>query len=157
MATATQFANRLMRIAKYGNGLAIKQEDAVRGGADAFQRSLSTNFAAKEDSDGAPWKPHAPATIARYGVHPLLRLEGILKEAATGGDGSFQRFSSGPFGATIQVGISKVAVPYAMTHQHGRGAIPRRQYYYLHKSRRPEVLRAVKVRVIHNIRGRLGW
>lgn len=154
MATATEFAKRLMRAAKQDFS---KQEDALRGAADAFQESQFTNFAAKEDSDGVPWKPHAPLTIALYGVHPLLRLEGIMKEAATGGSGSFQTVSIGRKVSRIQVGISKVAVPYAKTHQDGRGRIPRRQFYYLHKSRRPEVLRAFRVRAIHNVRGRLGW
>lgn len=154
MVTATEFSKRLMRAAKYDFA---KQEDALNGAADEFQRSQETNFAAKEDSSGTPWKPHAPLTIALYGVHPLLRLEGIMREAATGGNGSFRRVSMGRKLSKIRMGISSAAVPYAKTHQVGRGRVPRREFYYLHKSRRPEVLRAFRVRAVHNVRGRLGW
>ncbi len=78
-----------------------------------------------------PWPPHAPATVRRYGPHPLLILSGKLYEAATN--------SAGPGHVEIldvreaAIAIDLAVIPYARAQNEGYppGNLPARTYFVL--------------------------
>lgn len=92
------------------------------------QSGLYDNFTSAADQDGTPWPPHAPETIRRYGVHPLLVLSGKLISAATenGASGNISDIQS----REMEVGVSKSDVIYAGAQNFGYKRIPPRPYMY---------------------------
>lgn len=65
-----------------------------------------------------------------------LILTGKLKNAATGGDGWFQKISKKSF----EWGIDNVKFPYAKVHQTGSSKMPQRPYFALKDGSLPGVL-----------------
>lgn len=48
-------------------------------GAEAIAEQIDQQFASGTDAYGNAWAPHAPATVARWGEHPILELTGALR------------------------------------------------------------------------------
>lgn len=44
--------------------------------SEAIKREIDRGFASNTDPYGHKWAAHAPATVRRWGKHPLLRLTG---------------------------------------------------------------------------------
>lgn len=86
------------------------------------------NFENAATAAGVPWPPHAPATVKRYGPHPLLILSGAMREAATGGGTGHVREIVDD--DTLELGVDISEIPYAAVHQYGypEGNIPQREY-----------------------------
>ncbi len=89
--------------------------------------NIDSNFHQQQTASGEPWPPHAPATVARYGVHPLLILEGHLQEAALGGANSVREIRDGN---TLVLGVDADQIEYAHVQNDGSldGRIPQREY-----------------------------
>ncbi len=76
------------------------------------------------------WQVHAPATVERWGPHPLLILFGSLYAAATGeGDGHITETDAN----SITFGVDASIILYAWAQQEGRPErnLPARPYMYL--------------------------
>jgi phage gpG-like protein len=86
---------------------------------------LDDIFTSQVDSDGTPWPPHAPATVAMYGEHPLLILTGAMFDDLMGSALIADRRSN----TDISFGTD---IEYAPTHQYGDPSrnIPRREFLY---------------------------
>jgi hypothetical protein len=74
--------------------------------ASIFQQRIERRFAGHGEGD---WPGHAPATIERWGSHPLLQLSGALHSALTSGrvdvDGATLRYApDAPFYGAIVSG-----------------------------------------------------
>ena len=95
--------------------------------------SVERNFSRQVDRDGNAWPPRKDDL-----PHPLLFLTGDMFDAATGGLGSFVRFTE----STLEMGVRHEIVPYANTHQYGDDErnIPKREYFYLHQDDQETVL-----------------
>lgn len=127
MMTLDQFAAVCDRKAS-GDFAARGYEPALRECVPIVQEDIAQHFADKIDSEGQGWPAHSPATVARYGAHPLLVLSGaLLAAAAHNGFGSFVFVGSD----LMRVGVNKGRIPYAGVHQYGHGKIPQREYMYL--------------------------
>jgi hypothetical protein len=91
---------------------------------------FASNFA-DGGSHLGPWPPHAPATVRRYGPHPLLILSGKLYQAATssGGAGHVEILDV----REAAIAIDLAAVPYARAQNEGYppGNLPARPYFVL--------------------------
>ena len=81
-------------------------------------------FASKEDATGATWQPHAPATVALYGPHPLLRLSDAMYESMIG---QSEHHVESITDRELQWGTS---VEYAFAQNFGWRHIPARQFAY---------------------------
>ena len=107
-------------------------EEPLRECLPTLHQGYEDNFIRAEDSDGVPWPPHAPATVARMGPHPLLIWHGPLIEAVrdTGNPGNITEIKDD--GRTLETGVDTDVVEYAATHQYGEGdgRIPQREYLY---------------------------
>lgn len=55
--------------------------DALESCTDAVSGGFSQIFLEAESAAGEKWPPHAPATVAKHGPHPLLILSGIMLES----------------------------------------------------------------------------
>jgi Phage virion morphogenesis family len=67
-----------------GNRLKSLQANVKRAAVaagQAYDSQLRKQFAMKVDPYGTPWAPHRPATVKRWGVHPLLRLTGAMRNS----------------------------------------------------------------------------
>ena len=95
--------------------------------------SVERNFSRQVDRDGNAWPPRKDDL-----PHPLLFLTGDLMDAATGGLGSFVRYTE----STLEMGVRHDFIPYANTHQYGdeKRNIPKREYFYLHQDDQEVVL-----------------
>jgi hypothetical protein len=102
---------------------------ALRAAGEQFSDEVAGNFLREEDSDGNPWAPHAPLTIALHGVHPLLRLSYAMYRAATDLDAAtaLQLLED----RKITIGIDGNQIPYAWKQDEGAGRIPAREFFYL--------------------------
>lgn len=154
MMTAKQFATYLRKI---GRHKFHQQPEAIKAGEDEFLSGIDENFARQEDPDGIRWKEHSPVTIMLHGVHPLLILSGRMKAAATGGTGAVRILKSDSKRMVVQLGISSQVITYYKHHQYGTRKIPRRRFYFLHRSKRPVVIRAMQRAVRSRVRGDLKW
>lgn len=81
--------------------------------ADRISDLLDEQFAAQSDPYGNAWEPHAEATVARWGEHPVLELTGALR-------GSVDVQPMG--GAGIAITLDDVA----QFHQTGTSRMPAR-------------------------------
>lgn len=54
---------------------------AASAAGQAYESQLRKQFAMKVDPYGNPWAPHRPATVKRWGVHPLLQLTGAMRNS----------------------------------------------------------------------------
>lgn len=104
---------------------------ALRAAGEQFAEEVAGNFERQEDSDGAPWKPHAPLTIALHGVHPLLRLTYAMYRAGTNLDNAASVVLIED--RKITVGIDGNEIPYANRQDQGGGNIPAREFFYLNE------------------------
>lgn len=123
--TVEQFAASMNRI---GQALGTDNTDALKYSANIVRRKVADNFNDAATAGGTKWPPHAPATVRRYGPHPLLILTGAMSEAATidGASGHVERIE--PDG--LDFGVSLDVIPYARVHQEGwpEKNIPQREY-----------------------------
>jgi hypothetical protein len=88
-------------------------------------QGIDSIFYAAMDSMGSEWAPHAPSTIARYGIHPLLELTGVLKASVVGqGAGHIEMIED----RTLTWGTS---VEYAIYLQMGTVNMPQREFLWL--------------------------
>lgn len=103
------------------------------------------NFANKVDEFGVPWPPHAPATVRRYGPHPLLVLSGRMKRAAiTPGD---SEHLLGVARSTAAYGVSG-SVFYARFHHTGTSRMPRRRVIFASAATVQKMFSLFRARVI---------
>lgn len=100
----------------------------LRQCAERIQLGFAENIGLAQDEDGVQWPPHAPATVAMYGPHPLLILTGDLYDAVSveGAKGNITRVED----RELAVGVDVQTIEYAAVHQHGAGNVPQRQYVY---------------------------
>lgn len=131
------------------------QEPALNEAVDEFHVGIEDNFSKARDSQGVAWAPHAPSTIAKYGVHPLLILKTPMKTAATGGDGAVRLVMRADGKLVAKLGIEKAKIVYYRVHQHGwqdeknpNRKIPKREYYYLSSENRPKVVAKFRKSVV---------
>ena len=94
--------------------------------AEIIYDGIRLNFALSQDAWGNTWAPHAPLTIALYGVHPILILSSKMVTAATntGAPGNVVEVSDRSF----MVGVD---IDYAAQQQFGSVAknIPPRPFF----------------------------
>lgn len=102
--------------------------DAFMAADREISGGFEENFYNTTDHEGAFWPPHAPATVAIHGVHPLLILTGKMFQAATNVDdpGHLRHIA----GDEMTIGIKGTAVPYAIYHHTGTRRMPRRRVIY---------------------------
>lgn len=79
-------------------------------------------FSDQVDSDGVPWEPHAPSTVAAMGVHDLLIDTGELLTEVT--DVSNYQLTDRSLTASVDL-------DYAAAQNFGTANIPAREYMYL--------------------------
>lgn len=102
-------------LAALRDGLAALGDGAARAGllanlAEEGRRLTRQGFRRSRDPYGGAWAP----LKVRVGGRPLMDTGRLLNSLATRADAG---------GFWVESGVV-----YAATHQHGRGAIPRRQY-----------------------------
>lgn len=66
------FEQSIRRLARVPAKVAMK-------GAEAIAEQIDQQFAAGTDAYGNAWTPHKPATVKRWGEHPILELTGGLR------------------------------------------------------------------------------
>ena len=95
--------------------------------ADVCRREIAGNYDRGGSALGA-WPPHAPATVARYGPHPLLILSGDMQAASVqqGAKGHIEQINDRQL--TMGVDASTGGIIYAMAQQFGHGRIPPRPF-----------------------------
>jgi hypothetical protein len=107
-------------------------DSAMRACLEPLLDGFADNFVRARDSDGQAWPLHAPATVKKYGPHPLLILSGRMIAAAIheGAPGHITKVEA----RLLTTGIQGETIPYAGVHQYGRPEgnppIPRREYLY---------------------------
>jgi hypothetical protein len=101
---------------------------------EQLQLGFALNYGLAEDEEGVAWPPHAPATVAKYGPHPLLILSGAMYDATTdtGAMGNVTEIED----RELLVGVDGELIDYAWVHQQGTERVPQRQFVYA----RPEAL-----------------
>lgn len=96
-----------------------------------LRTEFGENIDQAEDSSGIGWPPHAPATVAKYGPHPLLILTRRMYASLTGksADGNITRVDdrSAEFGTDLH---TTAGFFYPGIHQTGGPRIPRREFFY---------------------------
>ena len=151
--TPEQFADKLRRVARELEQL--DHSDTLQSCAAVVERSVRTNFSRKVRSDGVAWAARKvtiyPSEIRSRWNHPLLILTGRLINAASGGMGHYRKVGK----KSMEMGVDPSVVPYARVHQDGGSSvlpngrtitIPSRQYFYLHASDRPKLVRVIRDR-----------
>lgn len=111
----------------------LNHAPALEDATDEVFESVDRNFGRQTDSDGELWPPRKDIL-----PHPLLILTGAMKEAATGGPGSFIQYSR----RDVKLGVRAEIIPYAARHQYGEDPVPRREYFYINIEDRGYVLDA---------------
>ena len=93
--------------------------------ADLLREAFAENYAQGRNEETI-WPPHAPATVARHGPHPLLILSGKMREATVrqGAPGNVQEITD----RQLTVGVDERAVPYAGFQNWGTVRIPQREF-----------------------------
>ena len=127
---------RLARVS-YRDELELLAHDACR--------MVEGNFTREEDSDGNHWAEHAPATIAKHGVHELLRLSYDMFKAAVNPEdlNAVMELTD----REVTFGVSGAAIPYASIQNEGGGKIPQREYFYLREQDEEAVVELFQRRV----------
>ncbi|AMV35643.1 hypothetical protein VN12_26360 [Pirellula sp. SH-Sr6A] len=151
---ALEFAKKLRKLAKYDFS---RQEEPLKRAVELVRESVDENFDRQEDSKGAAWPVHSDLTILRHGPHPLLILTGKMRAAAAGGAGSYQKRFQAPKKMTYHIGINSRSIPYFGKHQFGTRKIPRRQFFYLHRSDRVALVAEVKRKIRAKVRKDNRW
>jgi hypothetical protein len=126
--TLDEFGAELEESARLADELPIARDlqDEI---TELVYAGVQRNYDEKVDSNGIPWAPHAPMTIALYGVHPLLILSGTMWVASTmtGVEGNYLEVSDRQI-------VTGVDLPYAANQQFGTDRIPAREFYYIQDS-----------------------
>ncbi|XZE35408.1 hypothetical protein SH501x_000899 [Pirellulaceae bacterium SH501] len=151
---ALEFARRLRKSAKYDFS---RQEEPLKRAVELVHKSVDKNFDRREDARGTPWRPHSELTVLLHGPHPLLILTGKMRTAASGGSGAYQKRKQAPKKMAYQIGIDKRSVPYFGKHQFGTRKIPRRQFFYLHRSDRVALVADVKRQIRAKVKRDNRW
>ncbi len=95
--------------------------DAMRLCAGVMRQAVRDNFTSSATPDNANWPPRK----LKGDGHPLLIDTGALLQAATGGGaGHIEQIDA----REVAMGVDGRVIPYAATHNYGRGAIPQREY-----------------------------
>jgi hypothetical protein len=68
-----QLARRVADLARVPSRAAGRVSTALKG-------LLEEEFQGEADPYGNAWKPHAPATVERWGEHPVLTLSGAMRD-----------------------------------------------------------------------------
>lgn len=103
-----------------------RYEEPLRACIPVAQQAMRDNFTASATPDNESWPPRKHEGDG----HPLLIDTGALLQAATGGGaGSLVWIDS----QELELGVLGQVVPYAATHQYGRGNIPAREFAGLHE------------------------
>lgn len=114
MMSPGEFAEKLLAAARTAEaGLVVPTEEAMTLVADKARSSLGTG--------GYGWAPHSPATVVRWGEHPL----GILSGETQGGVGSMA--AAAPGGAE---GLVYDTTPQAVFFEMGTVHQPPRSFLY---------------------------
>lgn len=107
--------------------------DVLKSCTTLIDQAVEKNFLAGGSPLG-PWPPHSPATVARYGPHPLLILSGDMMAAATreGARGHVQELTD----RAATVGIDGEEIVYALAQNYGHAAknIPARPFMVIDDS-----------------------
>lgn len=123
--TLTEFAAEMEATKQRIRDLPIGRdlEEPVK---EIIYRGVAFNYDHTADADGNTWAPHAPATIAMHGPHPLLVVTGRMKASTTmsGQEGNFEEVTDN----SIRVGTD---IPYAAAQQFGTDKIPARPFFEL--------------------------
>lgn len=119
--------------------------DVLSEAAGIFHDSVKANFARQEDEFGNHWPPRKDKK-----QHPLLVLTSQLLNAAGGGAGENQVIQGGR-----KIILEIDSPEYAAVHQFGKGKVPRRSFFYLHRSDKGRMDELVKKRFSEIIRGLL--
>lgn len=105
-------------------GQVDQMREPLLNSATYMEGSIGRRF--RSGGGSRPWKPLAPSTLIKHphrrGGKPLNDT-GRLKMSATAG--SAQRITSRRLNYTYGSGV-----PYAATHNFGRGNIPQREFLY---------------------------
>lgn len=70
--------SKMGQLAQRVADLATVPSRASRRVATEIAGLIEEEFQAETDPYGNAWRPHAPATIARWGEHPILHLSGAM-------------------------------------------------------------------------------
>ncbi len=138
--TVPEFIENLEELQDAMDALPIARDLAPQI-TDLIYDQVAENFFAESTAFGRGWAPHAPATIAKYGPHPLLVLSGYMFRAATesGAPGNYEEVTD----RTISVGLSTEGNPenpsgynYSLVQQFGSldGRIPPRPFFDIPQS-----------------------
>ena len=71
--------SRMGQLAANVGRLAQVPSRASKRAAVEIRALIEEEFDAEADPYGNAWKPHAPATVERWGEHPILRLSGDMR------------------------------------------------------------------------------
>lgn len=115
---ATRFSGNLSGLGQLARNVGRLAEVPSRVAPEAAQRIaqlIEEEFQGEADPYGSGWPPHAAATIKRWGDHPILTLNGEMREGVT---------VTPMQGAGIAIEFS---VEYAGYHQAGTGRMPARE------------------------------
>jgi phage gpG-like protein len=89
--------------------------------AGLMKQSVRDNFTGSATPDGDDW----PARKDPGDGHPLLIDSGALLQAAVGGGaGHIEQVGD----REVAIGVDGSVIPYAATHNFGRGPIPQREF-----------------------------
>lgn len=95
------------RLAENIGRLASVPSQAAPRVAKAIDGLIQDEFGSASDPYGTPWKEHAPATVERWGAHPILQLTQAMRSET-----SVQPMQGA--GVSITFGV-----PYVAPHQTG--------------------------------------
>jgi hypothetical protein len=113
--------------------------------------SVGKNFDRQVDDRGQAWLPHGPITVKLYGEHPLLNHSGDMMRAATGGSGvqykqSHRRMHMGFVQRLVhRANLTSKGGP--SVDARGPFIVPGRRFYYLHEDDKPELHKAVNLKL----------
>ncbi len=114
----------------YLNGIVyFFANDSFSDGLNACKKAIGENFieifANRQGLSGNAWPAHAPATVQRYGVHPLLILTGTMYTSVTtsGSTGHYEMVGN----REMEWGTTQF---YAGWNNDGTSRIPAREFMY---------------------------
>lgn len=73
--------SRMGKLAANIGKLARVPSQAAPAVAKAIDALVQQQFGSATDPYGTPWKPHAPATVERWGPHPVLQLTQAMRSS----------------------------------------------------------------------------
>jgi phage gpG-like protein len=106
-------------------------EEPLRECIPVAQQAMRDNFTGSATPSNEDW----PARKIPGDGHPLLIDTGALLQAATGGGAGNLTWINNQ---ELAVGVDGGTIPYAATHQYGRGNIPAREFAGLHETAEDE-------------------